>query len=216
MEDVSISKPATETPKSDTRIIKRYANRKLYDTRDSRYVTLNQIAEFVKIGEDVKIIDNNSKDDLTTITLAQIIYEQEKNGEAETRDQTIGTLRHFIQVGGQKLMESLREGPVGKLIPKREDGTDAAPKVESTPPVALAEEKKRSIMDKSREALDELQRVTDDRVRSLIASAIAPVQHLQSEVKRLQARIDELESTLVKASQPRSVPPKPSNEKEKA
>ena len=63
---------------AETRIVKRYANRKLYDTQRSRYVTLEQIAEMIRSGEDVKIVDNNSKEDLTSITLAQIILEQEK------------------------------------------------------------------------------------------------------------------------------------------
>ena len=43
-------------------VIKRYSNRKLYDTKDSRYVTLLQIAEMVRGGEEVQIIDNNTKD----------------------------------------------------------------------------------------------------------------------------------------------------------
>ena len=64
------------------RVIKRYANRKLYDTRDSKYVTLDRIAEFVRNGEEVKVIDNRSKADLTKVTLAQIIYEEQKSGNA--------------------------------------------------------------------------------------------------------------------------------------
>ena len=59
------------------RLIKRYANRKLYDTRESRYVTLQEIAEMVREAQDVKIIDNKSKEDLTRVTLAQIIYEED-------------------------------------------------------------------------------------------------------------------------------------------
>ena len=62
----------------DTRIIKRYANRKLYDTEHSRYVTLDQISEMIRNGDDVKIVDNKTKEDLTTVTLAQIIFEEEK------------------------------------------------------------------------------------------------------------------------------------------
>ena len=74
---------ATTTAKvtdNDPRVIKRYANRKMYDTLKSRYVTLDQIAEMVREGEDVRIVDNNSKEDLTSITLAQIIFEEEKRG----------------------------------------------------------------------------------------------------------------------------------------
>jgi hypothetical protein len=55
------------------RTIKRYSNRKLYDTRQSRYVTLLQIAEMVRAGEDVQIIDNATKEDKTDVTLALII-----------------------------------------------------------------------------------------------------------------------------------------------
>ncbi|HEX5656532.1 MAG TPA: polyhydroxyalkanoate synthesis regulator DNA-binding domain-containing protein, partial [Polyangiales bacterium] len=47
---------------ANPRVIKRYANRKLYDTRSSRYVTLPQIAELVRSGEDVQIIDNRTKE----------------------------------------------------------------------------------------------------------------------------------------------------------
>lgn len=185
----------------DARVIKRYANRKLYDTRDSRYVTLVQIAEYVRAGEDVQIIDNTTKEDLTHVTLAQIIYEEEKKGaESDARRMSIGTLREFIQTGSQRLMESVREGPLGKLMARREDAPADAP-----PPAAeeSPETRKLALIEKSREALAELQHIADDRMRGLIHSAIAPVQHLQSEVKRLQERIDELEAKLVRASQPR-------------
>src|ERR1700709_460475 len=60
------------------RTIKRYANRKLYDTRDSRYVTLDHIAAMVRAGDDVRVVDNTTRSDLTTATLAQIIFEEEK------------------------------------------------------------------------------------------------------------------------------------------
>lgn len=58
------------------RVIKRYSNRKLYDTRSSRYVTLPQIAELVRSGERVQIVDNRTKEDKTEITLALIISEE--------------------------------------------------------------------------------------------------------------------------------------------
>ena len=58
---------------ASTRIIKRYSNRKLYDTRGSSYVTLLQIAEMIRDGEDVQIIDNATKEDKTDVTLALII-----------------------------------------------------------------------------------------------------------------------------------------------
>ena len=57
---------------TSTRLIKRYANRKLYDTSESRYVKLEEIADMVDRGEEVKIIDNETKEDITRISLAQI------------------------------------------------------------------------------------------------------------------------------------------------
>lgn len=84
-------------------VIKRYSNRKLYDTARSKYVTLDEIAKLVKSGEHVTIIDNQSKEDLTSVTLTQIILEEEKRGNrmplAMLRDLIISrgaTLQHFI------------------------------------------------------------------------------------------------------------------------
>jgi polyhydroxyalkanoate synthesis repressor PhaR len=196
------------------RVVKRYANRKLYDTRDSRYVTLVQIAEYVRNGEDVRIIDNTSKEDLTHVTLAQIIYEEEKKGEGDSRQGSIGTLRHFIQTGSQRLVDTFRESPISKVFHRREDGSEGRADVKSEPPVD--EHKRNALLDKSREALEELQRIADDRLRSLVSSAIAPVHHLQSEVKRLQERIDELEARLVKASQVKVEARKGSKEEDKS
>ncbi len=75
------------------RTIKRYANRKLYDTRDSRYVTLEHIAAMVRAGDDIRVVDNTTQADLTTATLAQIIFEEEK----ATPRLSLAGLREIIQ-----------------------------------------------------------------------------------------------------------------------
>ena len=66
----------SESNPAERRVIKRYSNRKLYDTKDSRYVTLLQIAEMIRANEDVQIIDNATKEDKTDVTLALIISEE--------------------------------------------------------------------------------------------------------------------------------------------
>jgi len=78
------------------RLVKRYSNRKLYDTSESRYVTLDEISRWVKAGEDVKIVENESGEDLTAVTFAQIILEEErkKNGYL-----SLPLLRNLIQHG---------------------------------------------------------------------------------------------------------------------
>lgn len=71
----------TESKKSDVVTIKKYANRRLYDTSASRYVTLDHLRELVREGRDFKVIDAKSGDDLTRGVLAQIIFEEESKGE---------------------------------------------------------------------------------------------------------------------------------------
>ncbi len=59
-------------------LIKRYANRKLYDTETKRYVTLEDLAGFVRQGEDVRVVDHATGEDLTSQTLFQVVFEEEK------------------------------------------------------------------------------------------------------------------------------------------
>lgn len=181
-----------EATASEARVIKRYANRKLYDTRESRYVTLQQIAEYVRVGEDVQIIDNKTKEDLTNVTLAQIVYEQERGKEPEHR--AARGLRDMIREGRERLLTTILDGPVGKLMPHPHDDERPAEKGEKP-------ETKRSVLLSPKEALDELQRLADDSIRSLLGGALQHVQQLQGEVTRLQQRIEELEARLAARSE---------------
>src|SRR6478609_5899613 len=106
---------------ADTRVVKRYANRKLYDTQRSRYVTLDQIADMIRGGEDVKIVDNNSKEDLTTITLAQIIFEEEKKQKSFL---PLNAMRNIIQSGGERIEElvSQAQKKVSGVFHRKEKG----------------------------------------------------------------------------------------------
>ena len=60
--------------------IKRYPNRKLYDTEAKRYVTLESITQMIHEGQEVQVVDHETGEDLTNLTLSQIIFEQEKKG----------------------------------------------------------------------------------------------------------------------------------------
>ena len=59
-------------------LIKKYPNRKFYDTVDKRYVSLESIASLVRAGEEIQVIDNESGEDITTLVLSQILREQER------------------------------------------------------------------------------------------------------------------------------------------
>jgi polyhydroxyalkanoate synthesis repressor PhaR len=93
------------------RVIKRYANRKLYDLNESRYVTLEEIAKFIRKGEEVKVIDNNSNEDLTSLTMTQILFEQEKRNR---RLLPLSTLKTMIR-SGEKFFQKKIASPVSTL-----------------------------------------------------------------------------------------------------
>lgn len=84
------------------RLIKRYHNRKLYDVDSSTYVTLEDISLLIKRGDEVQIIDNATKQDITGQTLAQIIFEEEKKKKSFL---PLDTLRQLIQTGGNTIKE---------------------------------------------------------------------------------------------------------------
>lgn len=66
----------------EARIIKRYQNRKLYDTHQSCYVTLEEIAQIIREGNEIQVIDNKSKNDITYITQIQLLFDQERKSTA--------------------------------------------------------------------------------------------------------------------------------------
>lgn len=94
---------------SESRIIKKYPNRRLYDTAISKYVTLNDVKQLVIDRERVTVIDAKTKEDLTRSVLLQIILEQEEDGEpmmsADMLEQLIrfygdpyqGTLARYLE-----------------------------------------------------------------------------------------------------------------------
>jgi polyhydroxyalkanoate synthesis repressor PhaR len=183
--DLPAADPSEES--ADRRIIKRYSNRKLYDTRGSSYVTLLQIAEMIRNGEDVQIIDNASKEDKTDVTLALIISEELRN---KPRAIPIPTLKALIRHRGEKILTQLREGPIGKLIPPGGEGTGSSP-----PPAAPREDEDMSQTKESkglRATFEQWQSAIDERIRAVLPN-FAAFSELQQEVKRLADRLDALE-----------------------
>ncbi len=96
-------------------VIKRYSNRKLYDTQESRYVTLEEIEELIRGGKEIAVVDAATGEDLTSVTLAQIILENERTRRAALPS---AFLHQLIKHGEawqdffQKAMKSSLEGVV--------------------------------------------------------------------------------------------------------
>lgn len=79
---------------NDVRIIKRYQNRKLYDTHQSCYVTLEEIAQIIREGHEIQVIDNKTKNDITYMTQIQLLFDQEKKS---TRPSDVELLKRVIR-----------------------------------------------------------------------------------------------------------------------
>src|SRR4030042_1031729 len=85
-------------------LIKRYANRKLYNTETSRYITLKGIAELLEADAEVRVIDNESGEDITSVTLSQILVDTERSNRAVPGN----LLSELVQRGGDALYGALR------------------------------------------------------------------------------------------------------------
>ncbi len=89
-------------------LIKRYANRKLYNTESSRYITLKGISELVRDGRDIQVIDNESGKDITPIVLSQILVDDQKQQGDGTSAVPGQVLSELIQRGGDAIYSVIR------------------------------------------------------------------------------------------------------------
>jgi polyhydroxyalkanoate synthesis repressor PhaR len=92
------------------RLIKRYESRKLYDTEESRYVSLEDIAAWVRSGQEVKVLDNGTSEDVTAQTLTQIILDEGKKGTSLLPSEL---LHELVRVGERAMstgVEQLQHG----------------------------------------------------------------------------------------------------------
>ena len=183
------------------RVIKRYANRKLYDTQASSYVTLEQVADLIRQGEDIQVVDNATKEDMTSVTLAQIILEEEKRQKSFL---PLPALQKIIRSGGESLHELVAQihqsaGRVGRVFRRDEDapieegGAEELPgqSVDSAEPVGMI----RDFVESVQGAVDDWQRRLDQNVHNAWET-VAPLAPLQREIKVLSERIEEMERRL--------------------
>jgi polyhydroxyalkanoate synthesis repressor PhaR len=198
---------------SPQRLIKRYGNRKLYDTSESRYITLDEIARLVRSGSDVKVIDNENGDDLTAITFAQIILEEEKRRSSlislgllrelvQHGEETLAQLRSQVEKGveaigtiGEKAGRRVQE-MVGSVSGERAEGSAGA-----DAPATTDIEAGRGFFDELLAApqrrLESLQRSIDERIKSSVGRITNhPV--VQHEVQRIERSIKKLEERLAR------------------
>lgn len=174
------------------RVIKRYTNRKLYDTDQSRYVTLEDIARLVRENEEVRVIDNETQDDLTAVTFAQIILEEEKR---KTNLVSVPFLRKLIH-SGEAAVQDLSDSAKRALDQLGEITERAGGRVRE-----VVEEGGRAI-DEGLGLIDDLINLPQRRLENLRDVARKQVDRLrqnpslQREIERLEKSIQSIEQML--------------------
>jgi len=96
----------------EAKVIKRYQNRKLYDTHESSYVTLDEIAKMIRAGEEIRVIDNKTKNDITAATLTQLLYESERKAKTQP---SVNLLKTIIRSGDGSFSGFIQEKLKGEL-----------------------------------------------------------------------------------------------------
>lgn len=200
----------TEVESSAPRVIKRYPNRKLYDTQKSCYVTLDEIANMVKEGQDVQIIDNKTNQDITSVTLTQIIFEEEKKNKSIL---PLSALKKIIQSGQEALKSRFNES-AERVSHLREETEKQIQRLLNRSELT-AEETRNLLTDffmHRQKNLEDLQKSLDDRIRHYVervfggesasASGEQPLTEAdyQHKIAQLQSKIDELEARIEELS----------------
>lgn len=170
-------------------LIKRYPNRKLYDTEAKRYVTLDDVAAMIRAGRDVQVSDHESGEDVTTLTLTQIILEQEKKSSGYLSS---SVLVNLIRSGGSTLEQwrkSLQHG-MGRL-----SGAGLEENVGR-----LIEQGKLNV--EQAQGLLKLDTLLGELLHSLNLPTQSDIDTLRTRIEDLNAKLSELESISSVAAEP--------------
>jgi len=124
---------------ADERLIRKYANRRLYDARDSRHVTLEDIRKMIAAGERVKVVDDKGGQDVTRSILLQIIANQEQFGRPVLSSQLLEAIIRFYGNPIQEMLTSYLEQSIGSLLRQQQVMQAEMAKVLETPMAPLAE-----------------------------------------------------------------------------
>ena len=159
-------------------IIKRYPNRKLYDTEAKRYVTLEAITQMIHEGQEVQVVDHETGEDLTNLTLSQIIFEQEKKG-AGLLPRVL--LTNLVRAGGDTLDQMRRT-----LLRAGASETDAKAEAAENHAQNHAENRAES------SPLHKVDELFQDLLAGLNVPTSRDLQRLQGQVDELNRRVAEM------------------------
>ena len=175
-----------------THVIKRYSNRKMYDSSTSKYVILEDIARLIRENEEVLVIDNETGDDITTITLGQIILEQER-GKRDLLPVPV-LLREIIRKGEESVMEFVKRSVLagmGAVGVTREKAEEIAGELVKSAKISKEQGKElvKSLMEKVEEEREALDRKFEAAIQRVMKKAHIPT---KEEFLELNQKIEDL------------------------
>ena len=171
-------------------------------------MTLDEIAEMVKQGVDVQIIDNRTKEDLTSVTLAQIVFEEEK----KKNQMPLSVLREIIRQPGERLTDfiSTQVSPRVDAI-KQEAGQRISTLLgrehsegELTPAALLQQ---------SQKVFETWQARVDERVKTVVENLVGNLPALGRDLSTLMQRLDDLEKKIAQLEQHQQAPTPPARKR---
>ena len=181
-------------------IIKKYANRKLYDVKEKKYVNLSEISRLIREGKEVKVIDNKTKEDITSLILAQIIVEQEKTKKIMLPS-ILSPLKILIKKGGEEMLNLSKKmllAGIGTLSLTKEKANNIADDLIKRGELSKSESKEFvvGLLDKAEKEKDKLlEKIKPDIEKSLEKMNFASkksVDNLEKKIDELGNKIDQL------------------------
>lgn len=124
---------------ADERIIRKYANRRLYDTTSSRHVTLDDIRKMVGAGDRVKVVDDKTAEDVTRSILLQIIATQEQFGTPVLSTELLEAIIRFYGNPVQEMLTTYLEQSIGSLLRQQQVMRAEMAKVLESPLAPMAD-----------------------------------------------------------------------------
>ena len=153
----------------ETHVIKKYSNRKLYDTYTRRYVTLDVIADLLRDGHEVRVVDRNTGEDITAVTLSQILLDMERHRRGPLPEPILVDL---VKERGEQLLGLVR----ASLSLPRTVRQRAAGSIDRT-----AERLEKNVDD-----------VVSAGLHNLNIATVEDMQRIERQVEELSDRVDEL------------------------
>jgi polyhydroxyalkanoate synthesis repressor PhaR len=180
------------------RLIKRYPNRKFYDTEDKQYVSLKDIASLVRAEEEIQVIDNKSGEDITTLTLSQILREQERR--ASFLPQSLLTSLIRTSSGGLKQLRKSFQASLKGLQVLEDEVQENIDALVDRGEISLAEaqELREELLTRARRNQATLeQRISKEIEASLLRLRVptkSDLEALHNQLEKMEDKIDSLVS----------------------